>query len=87
MLVLYCLGIWDLGGFILFPGGSIGYFWSGEGGFMDGERDVYERLEGYCKLEPSCVCFEVLDNWFVGGWCVKYFGMRLEDDMIVRVRG
>ena len=30
---------------VLFPEGSIGYFWSGAGYFMDGERDVSERLE------------------------------------------
>ena len=51
-----------LGGVIIFSEGSIGYFWSGEGSFLYSERGVSERSEGYWKLEPSCVCFEVLVN-------------------------
>ena len=35
----------DFGGVILFPEESIGYFWSGVGGFLYSERGVYEKLE------------------------------------------
>ena len=73
--------------FILFPEGSIGSIFSYAGGFMDGERGVYERLWGGWKLYLSCVCFEVLANWFVGGGCVKDSGRNMEDNMIVRFRG
>ena len=43
--------VWNsyFGSFIIFPEGSIRYFWSGIEGFLDGERGVSERSERCCK--------------------------------------